>query len=88
MLYNTVKDYNVNYRYANGAVMTCKPGDPSVQFIGTEGWVGNTRWHAPVQASSSEIRNPQIGLCELHLYTKSKGEHDDFLECVRSGKDP
>ena len=43
-LYNTVKDYDVTYRYANGVVMTCKPGDPSIKFIGTDGWVGNRGW--------------------------------------------
>jgi predicted dehydrogenase len=87
-LYNTVKDYDVTYRYANGVVMTCKPGTPSLKFIGTEGWIGNTGWRGPVQASSPEILNSKIGPDELHLYTNPKGEHDDFLQCVRSRKDP
>ena len=87
-LYNTVKDYNVTYRYANGVVMTCKPGEPSIKFIGTEGWVGNTGWRGPVQASSKAILESKIGSNELHLYTNPKGEHDDFLQCVRSRKDP
>jgi hypothetical protein len=50
--------------------------------------VGNTGWRAPVQASSPEILNAKIGPRELHLYTNPKGEHDDFLKCVRSRKDP
>lgn len=87
-LYNTVKDYDVTYRYANGVVMTCKPGDPSIKFIGTEGWVGNTGWRGPVQASSKEILESKIGPNELHLYTNPKGEHDDFLQCVKSRKEP
>jgi len=87
-LYNTVKDYDVTYRYANGVVMTCKPGEPSIKFIGTEGWVGNTGWRGPVQASSKAILESKIGPNELHLYTNPKGEHDDFLQCVKSRKDP
>lgn len=87
-LYNTVKDYDITYRYANGVVMTCKPGNPSIKFIGTEGWIGNTGWRAPVQASSKEILESKIGPNELHLYTNPAGEHDDFLQCVRSRKDP
>ena len=87
-LYNTVKNYDVTYRYANGVVMTCKPGNPSIKFIGTDGWVGNTGWRGPVQASSHEILNSKIGPEELHLYTNVKGEHDDFLQCVKSRKDP
>jgi myo-inositol 2-dehydrogenase / D-chiro-inositol 1-dehydrogenase len=87
-LYNTVKDYDVTYRYANGVVMTCKPGNPSIKFIGSEGWVGNTGWRAPVQASSPKILESKIGPNDLHLYTNPKGEHDDFLQCVKSRKDP
>ena len=87
-LYNTVKDYDVTYHYANGVVMTCKPGNPSIKFIGTEGWVGNTGWRGPVQAGSPTILESKIGPEELHLYTNPKGEHDDFLLCVKSRKDP
>jgi predicted dehydrogenase len=87
-LYNTVKDYDVTFRYANGVVMTCKPGEPSIKFIGSDGWVGNTGWRAPVQASSAQILTSVIGPEELHLYTNPRGEHDDFLQCVKSRKDP
>jgi len=87
-LYDTVKDYDVTFRYATGVVMTCKPGNPTIRFIGSEGWVGNTGWRGPVQASSPAILNSPIGPSELHLYTNPNGEHDDFLKCVRSRKDP
>ncbi len=87
-LYNTVKDYDVTYRYANGVVMTCKPGNPSIKFIGTEGWVGNEGWRGKVQASSEKILNSVIGPEEVQLYTNPQGEHHDFLKCVKSRKDP
>jgi predicted dehydrogenase len=87
-LYNTIKDYDVTYHYATGVVMNCKPGNPSIKFIGTEGWVGNTGWRRPIEASSLEILNSKIGPREVHLYTNPKGEHDDFLQCVKSRKDP
>jgi myo-inositol 2-dehydrogenase / D-chiro-inositol 1-dehydrogenase len=83
-----VKDYDVTYRYANGVVMTCKPGTPSIRFIGTDGWVGNTGWRGKVEASSEEILNSKIEPGETHLYTNPEGEHDDFLKCVKSRKDP
>lgn len=87
-LFNTVKDYDVTFRYANGVVMTCKPGTPSIRFTGTAGWIGNTGWRAPLEASSPEILNSVIGPEELHLYTNPGGEHRDFLDCVKSRKDP
>lgn len=87
-LYNTVKDYDVTFRYANGVVMTCKPGTPSIHFIGTDGWVGNTGWRGALQTSSPELLESKIGPSETHLYTNPNGEHDDFLKCVRSRRDP
>jgi predicted dehydrogenase len=87
-LYNTVKDYDVTFRYANGVVMTCKPGNPSIKFIGTQGWVGNNGWRAKVEASSDQILNSKIAPEEIHLYTNPAGEHDDFIKCVKTRKDP
>ena len=78
----------MSFRYANGVEMTCVPGNPSIKFIGSDGWVGNTGWRGPVAASSKEILNAVIGANEIHLYTNPAGEHDDFLKCVRSRKDP
>jgi predicted dehydrogenase len=87
-LYDTVKDYDVTFRYANDVIMTCRPGNPSIKFIGSDGWVGNRGWRGPLEASSPEILNSVIGSGELHLYTNPKGEHHDFLLAVKSRKDP
>ncbi len=87
-LYDTVKDYDVTYRYANGVVMTCTPGNPSIKFIGTEGWVGNRGWRGKLEASSDEILNSVIGPDEIRLFTNPAGEHRNFLDCVKSRQDP
>ena len=87
-LYNTVKDYDVTFRYANGVVMTCLPGNPSIKFIGSEGWVGNTGWRGPLEASSDRIKNAKISDGETRLHTNPQGEHHDFLQCVKSRRDP
>ena len=87
-LYNTVKDYDITFRYKNGVVMTCRSGKPSIKFIGTDGWVGNQGWKTPLLASSDDILKSQIGPREKHLYTNPNGEADDFIKCVKSRKDP
>jgi hypothetical protein len=69
-------------------VMTCKPGNPSIKFIGADGWVGNKGWIGKLEASSQEILDSKIGPNEIHLYTNPAGEHDDFLKCVKSRQDP
>jgi predicted dehydrogenase len=87
-LYDTVKDYDVTYTYGNGVVMTCKPGNPSIKFIGTDGWVGNRGWIAPLEASSADVKNAVIGPDGVKLYTNPAGEHRDFLDAIREGRDP
>ncbi len=87
-LFDTVKDYNVAFRYANGVVMTCRPGDPSIKFIGSDGWIGNRGWRGPVEASSEAILKAVVAPGEIHLYTNPAGEHRDFLDCVKSRRDP
>jgi len=69
-------------------VMTCVPGTPGLKFIGNDGWIGNRGWRAELEASSPEILKSVIGPNEIHLYTNLEGEHDDFLKCVKSRKDP
>ncbi len=67
--------------------------DPSslcycIRFHSTDGWIGNTGWRAPLRASSQEILDAKTGEEEVHLYTSPAGEHPDFLDCVKSRKDP
>lgn len=87
-LYDTVKDYDITFRYENGVVMTSKPGNPGIRFIGTDGWVGNTGWRGKPEASSGEIARSVIGDEETRLFTEPKGEHRNFLDCVKSRADP
>lgn len=87
-LYDAVKDYDVTYRYSNGVVMTCRPGDPSIRFTGSDGWVGNRGWCGRLEASSAAILESEIGPDEVHLFTEPAGEHRNFLDCVKSRRDP
>jgi hypothetical protein len=68
--------------------MTCRPGDPSIKFVGSDGWVGNRGWRGKLEASSDAILNSEIGSDELHLFTEPAGEHRNFLDCVKSRRDP
>ena len=87
-LYDTVKEYDVTYKYANGVVMTCKPGNPSIKFIGTDGWIGNRGWRGGLEASSDDIENSVTGPDAIKLFTNPAGEHRNFLDCVKTRQDP
>ncbi len=87
-LYNTFVEYEVNYRYESGVKLHVKSGGTSLRFVGDAGWAGNAGWRKPVEAHSDEIVRWQPAPGDVKLYTNPRGEHRDFLDCVRSRRDP
>ena len=86
-LYDTAKEYRIEYKYANGVRLLITSGTPSLRFEGSEGWIGNVGWRAKLQAEPKSILNSVIGPNEIHLYTCRAGEQRNFLDCVKSRKD-
>ncbi|MCX5682229.1 MAG: Gfo/Idh/MocA family oxidoreductase [Planctomycetota bacterium] len=87
-LYDTFYEFKLTYRYAKGVEMIVDSSSPAIRFEGTDGWVGNKGWCAPVQASSPEILRSVIGPNELHLFTCPAAEHRNFLDAVKTRTDP
>lgn len=83
-LYDTAREYHLEYTYADGVKLLVDSGTPSLRFEGTEGWIGNEGWRAPLQAEPASILNSVIGPAETHLYTCPGGEQRNFLDCVKS----
>ena len=86
-LYNTAKEYHIEYKYADGVRLIVTSGNPSLRFEGSEGWIGNRGWRGPLQAEPKSILDSVIGPNEIHLYTCKAGEQRNFLDCVKSRKD-
>jgi len=87
-LYDTCYEYHLRYEYANGVEMQVDSGGVALRFEGSDGWVGNNGWVGALEASSKTILESKIGPGEIHLYTCPAGEHRNFLDCVKSRKDP
>lgn len=87
-LYNTATDYRVEYKYANGVTMIITSGEVHLRFEGSDGWVGNTGWRGNLEAEPKSILDSVIGPDEIHLYTEPGGEHRNFLDCVKSRREP
>lgn len=87
-LYDTAIEFHIEYKYANGVRLIVNSEPNRLLFEGTEGWVGNRGWRRKVEASSEAILNSFIGPNEIHLYTCRAGEQRNFLDCVRSRKQP
>jgi len=85
-LYNTGKEYRIEYKYATGVKLIVTSGTPSLRFEGTDGWIGNRGWRSPLQAEPKSILDSVIGPDEIHLYTCRAGEQRNFLDCVKSRK--
>jgi predicted dehydrogenase len=83
-LYNTAKEFHIEYTYADGVKLLVDSGTPSLRFEGTEGWIGNRGWRAPLQAQPASILDSVIGPNETHLFTCPQGEQRNFLDCVKS----
>ncbi len=86
-LYDTAKEYRIEYKYANGVRLIVTSGTPSLRFEGSEGWIGNVGWRGKLQAEPKNILDSVISPNEIHLYTCRAGEQRNFLDCVKSRKD-
>ena len=87
-LYDAYHQYHLSYKYANGVEMQVDGTGVALRFEGSEGWVGNNGWVGTLEASSQEILNSVIGPEETCLFTCPGGEHRNFLDCVKSRRDP
>jgi predicted dehydrogenase len=87
-IYNAATEYRLHYKYANGVELHVSSGGTGIRMEGTDGWLDVPRWRAPLKASSQKILDSVIGPEETHLFTCPQGEHRNFLDCVKSRKDP
>ncbi|MHC4996366.1 MAG: Gfo/Idh/MocA family protein [Planctomycetota bacterium] len=82
---NTVPaTWNIKYTYANGVVMHVTSSQPSIRFLGSDGWVGNTGWRGRLLASDKNIYLKEYAPGEDKLWPMPPTEHRNFLDCVHS----
>ena len=87
-LYNAASKYNLHYKYANGVDLFVASGGTGIRMEGSDGWLDIPAWRKPLRASSKKILNTVLGEDATRLFTCPQGEHRNFLDCVKSRKDP
>jgi len=98
--YTASSEYEIAWTYPNGVVHSCRSTtasewhggvkDPNgqqhgIKFIGSEGWIWVTR--GVINASERSLLTEKLPAGAKRVYVSN--EHmDNFLECVKSRKDP
>lgn len=90
-LTDNINDWKGEFRYASGLRMTFSDtGNPNEQgciFRGEEGWVHVDRDR--IEAEPKSLLDVTIGPDQIHLDAGASGSHyENFIQCVRSRKDP
>ncbi len=84
-LFNTVKDWDMHGRYANGITFRFKgPGKDLTKFVGTEGtiWVGR----GYLRTEPESLKNSKIGPNDVHLVASSN-HGQSLLDGIKTRSD-
>ena len=85
-LFNVHTTFRSEGKYANGVRLIQETGDPAgVRFEGENGWIFVKR--GAIEASDRAILRQKVRDDEIKLY-QSSNHMKNFLECMRSRKDP
>ncbi|MGC8737949.1 MAG: Gfo/Idh/MocA family protein [Candidatus Hydrogenedens sp.] len=87
-LFNTAMSYEFRFEYANGVELLGKSiGPRGIKFEGDKGWIFIYIHGGDLRANPPSLLQETIAPNEIHL-GRSKGHHKNFIECVKSRKDP
>jgi predicted dehydrogenase len=87
-IYTAANEFKLHYKYANGVNLFVSSGGTGIRMEGDDGWLDIAAWRKPLTASSPKILKTVVGPNDTQLFTCPQGEHRNFLDCVKSRKDP
>jgi len=86
---NTVPHtYELTYTYANGVTLEVTSGETFIRFEGSKGWVGNSGWSGPLAGSDMDVFRRTYDPATNQLWPRRPREQRDFLDCIKSGREP
>lgn len=92
-LFNTAQTFSIEYEYAGGVRVIASDQDEAVgtdgaiRFEGDQGWLC-ADYYGGLTASSPQLLKSVILPEETHLYTNLKREVRNFIDCVKSRREP
>lgn len=87
-LWNTMINFEVKYRYANGVELTClqtPTSKPSIKYIGSDGWIFLDGFPGTMTASNLNVMNSKPSGQELDL-SKTLWDKADFVEAIKENR--
>jgi predicted dehydrogenase len=88
-LYDTILTFDIELKYANGAIVKMRDTGKlrqGVTFVGTKGSVWT---RAGIEAKPPELLREPVPNDSIHLYRNSNGNHaQNFIDCVRTRRNP
>ena len=87
-LWNTMINFKVTYRYANGVEMTCQQtptSKPAIKYIGSDGWILVDNYPGTLSASNPALLTSKPSGSELDL-SKTLWDKTDFINAVKTGR--
>jgi predicted dehydrogenase len=87
-LWNTMINFSVAYRYANGVVMTCMQSPtskPSITYTGSKGWLRNDGYPGETTASDPKILAMKREPGELD-FSQELSDKGDFIASIKNNK--
>jgi len=89
-LWNTMINFKVEYRYADGTVMTCEQtptSTPSISYFGSDAWIKVDGYPGTMTSSKPELLTLQPEPGELD-FSKELWDKNDFIAAIREGRQP
>ena len=87
-LWNSMINFNVTYRYANGVELTCQQtptSKPSINYIGADGWILVEGYPGSISCSNPALLTSRPEAGELDL-SKTGWDKTDFIESIKANR--
>lgn len=87
-LWNSMINFTVTYRYANGVEMTCRQtptSKPGIKYTGSGGWIQVDGYPGVLSSSNPVLLTSKPTEGELDL-SKTLWDKQDFIDAVKTGR--
>lgn len=83
-LWDTITDFEVQYKYANGVVLDYKIKTPYVRIEGDEGWI-QSNWFGKDGLQASDERLLKMKFKDSDTLVSTRSDKEDFISAITEG---